>query len=98
MIPMLLFHGACQLTLPSPTLTSPLMIPTQIYGTSPYRTVTVRFCKLVVATIACGFLTGSLLAAPVVPLGSPAFQPAPERPVGWRGDGTGRYPGATPSV
>jgi outer membrane protein assembly factor BamB len=30
------------------------------------------------------------------PLGSPAFKPTPERPVGWRGDWTGRFPGATP--
>jgi hypothetical protein len=30
------------------------------------------------------------------PLGSPDFHPAPEQPIGWRGDGTGRYPGATP--
>jgi outer membrane protein assembly factor BamB len=30
------------------------------------------------------------------PLGSPDFKPTPEQPVGWRGDGTGRYPGATP--
>ncbi len=29
-------------------------------------------------------------------LGAPGFQPTPQRPVGWRGDGTGRYPGATP--
>jgi outer membrane protein assembly factor BamB len=29
-------------------------------------------------------------------LGSPSFMPTPERPIGWRGDGTGRYPGATP--
>ena len=32
------------------------------------------------------------------PLGSPDFYPSAERPVGWRGDGTGRYPGATPPV
>ena len=31
-----------------------------------------------------------------VPLGSTNFEPTPERPVGWRGDGSGRYPGATP--
>ena len=31
-----------------------------------------------------------------VPLGSPKFLPTPEAPIGWRGDGTGRYPGATP--
>jgi outer membrane protein assembly factor BamB len=29
-------------------------------------------------------------------LGSPDFKPTPERPIGWRGDGTGRFPGATP--
>lgn len=29
-------------------------------------------------------------------LGSPDFRPTPERPVGWRGDWTGRFPGATP--
>jgi len=30
------------------------------------------------------------------PLGSPEFKPTPERPVGWRGDWTGRFPGANP--
>lgn len=34
-------------------------------------------------------------AAPV-PLGAAEFRPTPERPIGWRGDGTGCYPGATP--
>jgi len=29
-------------------------------------------------------------------LGSPDFRPTPARPVGWRGDWTGRFPGATP--
>ena len=29
-------------------------------------------------------------------LGSPDFEPTAERPVGWRGDWTGRFPGATP--
>jgi hypothetical protein len=33
---------------------------------------------------------------PAVPLGSPDFRPTPEQPFGWRGDGTGRFPGATP--
>ncbi|HET6248162.1 MAG TPA: PQQ-binding-like beta-propeller repeat protein [Tepidisphaeraceae bacterium] len=28
--------------------------------------------------------------------GSAGFAPTPARPVGWRGDGTGHYPGATP--
>jgi outer membrane protein assembly factor BamB len=30
------------------------------------------------------------------PLGSPDFYPSPEHPIGWRGDGTGRYMAATP--
>lgn len=38
----------------------------------------------------------ALVAAASAPLGSPHFAPSPERAVGWRGDGTGRYPGATP--
>ena len=36
-----------------------------------------------------------LLLGPA-PLGSPKFLPTPEMPIGWRGDGSGRYPGATP--
>ena len=31
-------------------------------------------------------------------LGSPDLVPSPERPVGWRGDGSGRFPGANPPV
>lgn len=30
------------------------------------------------------------------PLGSPDFHPTLQRPLGWRGDGSGRFPGATP--
>src|SRR5690349_7490574 len=30
------------------------------------------------------------------PMGAPDFYPSIEHPVGWRGDGTGRFPGATP--
>ena len=29
-------------------------------------------------------------------LGSTVYYPSPERPIGWRGDGSGRYPAATP--
>jgi outer membrane protein assembly factor BamB len=32
------------------------------------------------------------------PLGHKDFVPTPERPVGWRGDGTGCFPGATPPI
>ena len=31
-------------------------------------------------------------------LGSRSFSPSPERPIGWRGDGNGRYPAAEPSL
>lgn len=44
-------------------------------------------------------LVAALLGAggsSAVPLGSPDFRPTPEQPFGWRGDGTGRFPGATP--
>jgi len=35
-------------------------------------------------------------ASASAPLGSAKFKPSPDSPLGWRGDGTGRYPGATP--
>ena len=31
-------------------------------------------------------------------LGAPEFQASLEHPIGWRGDGTGRYPGANPPI
>src|SRR5438093_4043530 len=48
--------------------------------------------------IVCRVLSLVLLAtlSGPAPLGSPKFLPTPENPLGWRGDGTGRYPGATP--
>jgi outer membrane protein assembly factor BamB len=45
------------------------------------------------------FFTAAIRSAETsvgVPLGSEKFQPTPERPFGWRGDGSGRFPGATP--
>ena len=63
-------------------------------------------------TMALVFFGGSLCVAPADGadirsaktdedrplLGSPAFRPSPEYPFGWRGDGSGRYPGATPPL
>ena len=44
----------------------------------------------------------TVLSAPAklspAPLGSVGFAPSMERAVGWRGDGTGRFPGATPAT
>jgi outer membrane protein assembly factor BamB len=34
----------------------------------------------------------------VAPLGSADFRPTPDHPIGWRGDGTGRYPAADPPL
>ncbi|MCY3018146.1 MAG: PQQ-like beta-propeller repeat protein [Planctomycetota bacterium] len=31
-------------------------------------------------------------------LGAPGFEPSPQQPFGWRGDGSGRFPGATPPL
>lgn len=41
-------------------------------------------------------LVNSATAAHVALLGSPEFKATPDRPLGWRGDWTGRFPGATP--
>jgi outer membrane protein assembly factor BamB len=62
------------------------------------------------AALALAFLTaeggdaaegnGPAATAPTAPrgalLGAPDFQPSPERPIGWRADGTGLYPAAEP--
>ena len=52
-------------------------------------------------SLVLAFAAGSLVlrandAAAPAPLGSPVFRPTSERPFGWRGDGSGCYPGATP--
>ncbi len=43
-------------------------------------------------------LCAALLAADPAERGSLEFHPSPEHPVGWRGDGSGRYPGAEPPL
>lgn len=40
--------------------------------------------------------TAATTSAADAPLGSPTFAASPERPVGWRGDGSGHFPAATP--
>jgi hypothetical protein len=42
------------------------------------------------------FAAGVLPAAEPAPYGSKDFHPSAERPVGFRGDGAGHFPGATP--
>ncbi len=43
----------------------------------------------------CG--VSGVVAADILP-GSADFRASPEQPVGWRGDGSGHFPGATPSL
>ena len=49
------------------------------------------FLAVIMATVG-----GDAWADDFIPLGAPDFRPSMERPFGWRGDGTGRFPGATP--
>lgn len=53
------------------------------------------FClqAIIVSSLLCVSLT---LAGEAVPLGHPDFHPSPDRPIGWRGDRHGAFPGATP--
>jgi outer membrane protein assembly factor BamB len=51
--------------------------------------------------IACLIASAFAAGAPspgAAPLGSPDFRPSPAHPVGWRGDWTGRFPGASPPL
>ena len=50
---------------------------------------------LIVSAVTGAAAAATRLAVPA-PLGSTQFTPSPEHPVGWRGDWTGRFPGATP--
>ena len=43
-------------------------------------------------------LAGEAKARDQLPLGHPDFYPSPRRPIGWRGDGNGAFPGATLAV
>jgi outer membrane protein assembly factor BamB len=62
--------------------------------------------SVAVAVVYCGSAAGQAVSAsgPARPmagaagagLGAPTFLPTPDQAIGWRGDGTGRYPGATP--
>ena len=55
---------------------------------------------LVVPLLLLSAVSASAFAAETAAalLGAPTYLPTAERPVGWRGDGTGRYPGATPPL
>src|SRR6185436_16688015 len=51
--------------------------------------------RLVIAALAA-VPCGGAAAGSASTLGSADFKASPDRPVGWRGDWTGKYPGATP--
>lgn len=55
-----------------------------------------RMAALAVAVLSGAFaLQAGERSAPGIP-GSADYRPTPDHPFGWRGDGSGRYPGATP--
>ena len=56
---------------------------------------TILATGLALVFLACGVCG---VAAGEVLLGSPDFRPSAEQPVGWRGDGSGSFPGATPPL
>ncbi|MBV8879784.1 MAG: PQQ-binding-like beta-propeller repeat protein [Planctomycetaceae bacterium] len=55
-----------------------------------------KFPIAILALILLGTAAPAETPTAPAPLGSPKFVPTIDAPVGWRGDGTGRYPGATP--
>jgi hypothetical protein len=55
-----------------------------------------RLLPLALLSVACAQPLRSAETAAAGLLGSATYVPTPERPVGWRGDGSGRYPAATP--
>ncbi|HET6252339.1 MAG TPA: PQQ-binding-like beta-propeller repeat protein [Tepidisphaeraceae bacterium] len=58
-----------------------------------------KLCVVLLASLALALVGGADAAAnDSPPLGSTAWKPTAENPVGWRGDGTGRFIGATPPV
>ncbi len=57
---------------------------------------TIRSAALALALSICAI--PATVPAGEVLLGSPDFKPTPERPIGWRGDGSGRYPAAEPPL
>ena len=59
------------------------------------------FARLGLIVAACGVTPLVRSQSPATPAAPAAlvareFRPTPERPFGWRGDGSGRFPGATP--
>ena len=69
----------------------------------PVLILSVVTCLAVLSIQETGLVISDALAADAAvaggpSLGSPDFKPTPQRPVGWRGDWTGRFPGATPPI
>lgn len=56
-------------------------------------------CAAAIAALAIFCVTQGLAEQPdKSPLGSPGYVPTPDRPMGWRGDGNGRYLAAEPPL
>ena len=59
---------------------------------------TVARCHIVAMVVILGSAAPSRSAEPDPGPGAPDFHATPEHPFGFRGDGTGRFPGATPAT
>ncbi len=55
-----------------------------------------RGIAIVLLTLISTSVGRSAVPSAAVPLGSPDYRPTPQQPFGWRGDGSGAFPGATP--
>lgn len=58
----------------------------------------IRFAHILFVTLLAGAANAGQSGDPAAPLGSPKYIPSPERPYGWRGDGSGRFPAANPPI
>ena len=56
----------------------------------------ILFHLLLISPLTQAISAADSVPSPSVPLGAPEFRATGERPFGWRGDGSGRFPGATP--
>src|SRR5438067_1666423 len=54
------------------------------------------FVRIIVLMLGLASITNGAETSAL--LGSMKYAPSPERPVGWRGDGSGRYPAAAPPL
>ena len=65
---------------------------------APMRSAVAVIAAALYSGIGAASAGGAAPAGTPPRLGAPDFRPSAERPVGWRGDGSGHFPGATPPL